>query len=73
MVVNEWCGRISTEVDKNCPRRGSRAMESVERMFFTCPLAQQAWRCAPNIIWQPFAKKLKEEEEEEEEEDNLGI
>ena len=50
------------EVDKNYPHCGLGAMESVERKFFTCPLAQQAWRCAPNIIWQPFAKK-----------DNLGI
>ena len=62
MVVNKWCGRISMEVDKNYPHCGLGAMESVERKFFTCPLAQQAWRCAPNIIWQPFAKK-----------DNLGI
>ena len=39
VAVNKWCGRISTEVDKNCPHRGSVAMELVEHMFFSRPLA----------------------------------
>jgi hypothetical protein len=25
-------------------------------MFFSCPLAQQVWRYAANIIWPLFAK-----------------
>lgn len=62
MAVNEWCVRFSTILDKYCPHRGSGAMESMEHMFFSCLLAQQAWRYAPNIIWPLFAKG-----------DNLGL
>ena len=57
VAVDEWCGGILTEVDQSCPHCGSRAMELVRHMLFSCPLAQQMWCYVVNIIWQLFAKR----------------
>ena len=35
---------------------GSQFVESVEHMFFNCPLTQQMWRYVANMMWQLFAK-----------------
>ena len=55
--VNEWCSWISVEIEQSCPHCGSQFVELVEHKFFSCPLAQQVWRYATNIMWQHFAKK----------------
>jgi hypothetical protein len=57
VAVNEWRGKISVEIDQSCPHCGPQSVESVEHMFYSCPLAQQVWRYAANIVWQLFAKK----------------
>ena len=46
VALNKWHGRISMEVDKSCPRCSLEAMELVEHMFFSCPLAQEVCRYA---------------------------
>jgi hypothetical protein len=55
VAVNEWRGQISTEVDKSCLSYGPQPVGLVEHTFFNCPLAQQVWHYAANIIWQLFA------------------
>ena len=55
--VNEWCGKISVEIDKNCPHYSPQSVESVEHRFYSCPLAQQGWPYTADIIWQLFAQK----------------
>jgi hypothetical protein len=57
VAVNEWRGKISVEIDQSCPHCGPQSVESVEHRFYSCPLAQQVWRYAANIVWQLFAKK----------------
>lgn len=57
MAVNKWHGKISKEIDKCCPDCGPHSVESVERRFYSCPLAQQGWQYPTNIIWQFFAKR----------------
>ena len=56
MVVHEWLGKILAEIDKNCPHCGLQSVELVEHRFFSCPLAQQGWWYAANIMWQLLAK-----------------
>ena len=55
----EWHGRILGYIDKICLHCGSQSLELVGHMFFSCPLAQQVWRDAPNIIWPLFAERDK--------------
>ena len=60
VAVNDWCGRISTKIDKSCPHCGPQSMELVElveHMFFSCLLAQQGWRYVANIMYQHLAKR----------------
>ena len=33
MTVNEWCGKIPTDIDKSCPQRGYGAMELVGQIL----------------------------------------
>ena len=33
MMVIEWCGKISTKIDKSCPRCGFGAMEWVGQIL----------------------------------------
>ena len=48
---------ISANSDKSCPYCSPQLVELVEHIFFNCPLAQQWWRYAANIIWQYSAKR----------------
>ena len=57
VAINEWLGKISTEIDKSCHHWGPQLVESVEHRFFNYPLAQQGWRYAANIMWQLLAKR----------------
>ena len=57
IAVNERHGKISTDIDKNGPRCGSKSVELVEHRFFSCPLVEQGWRYVANIMWEPFAKR----------------
>jgi hypothetical protein len=59
VAVNEWHGKISIDINKKikCPRCGSSAMELVRHRFSNCPLAQQVWRYAANVMWSFFVKK----------------
>jgi len=56
VVVNEWRGGILVEIDNNCFHCGSQFVESVEHIFFNCPLTQQVQRYVANIMWQLFAR-----------------
>ena len=57
-VVNEWCGRVSMEIDKSCPHIGSQFVELVEHIFFSYPLAQQVWHYATNIMCNTLPKEV---------------
>ena len=57
IAVNERHGKISTDIDKNGPRCGSKSVELVEHRFFSCPLVEQGWRYVANIMWELFAKR----------------
>lgn len=44
VAVNERRGKISMKIDKSCPHCGPQSVESIEHMFYNCPLAQQGWQ-----------------------------
>ena len=50
-------GKFWQMIHKSCLHCGVQSMESVEHMFFSCPLAQQGWWYVANIMWQLFAKR----------------
>ena len=43
-AVNEWWGKISTKIGKNCFHCGPPLVELVEYMLYNYPLAQHVWR-----------------------------
>jgi hypothetical protein len=58
LVVNEWCGKLSAEIDISCPQRGLQSVELLEHRFFCClTLIQQGWRYVADIMWQLFANR----------------
>lgn len=52
VAMNKLHGRISVTIDKSCTYCGPNQVESMESMFFNCPLVQRVWRYHVNIIWQ---------------------
>lgn len=57
VVVSEWRGWISDEVDKSCPHCGPLSVESMEHKYYNCLLAQLVWRYVANIVWWLHVKR----------------
>jgi hypothetical protein len=36
VVVNEWCGKLSVEIDKSCPHCDPQLVELMEHRFYSC-------------------------------------
>ena len=58
LAVNEWCGKVSVEIDKSCAQHGLQSVELPEHRLLCCQtLVQQGRRYVADIMWQLFVKR----------------